>query len=512
MSRVDTTKYARDDTLVALSSNVRRVIHTPTSFTDNSVSGSFSFERIQPRTKHNGLKNLTVMYNATFRITPADTTKTTPLKFRFDNINAAFYDCAVSINSSIQAVQQPYINNIIKSSFNSSEFIEDAPNHHNKHVSVSVEPHKNGSSQCDYYTVKYSCCTPLYHTYFDNDLCGIDSLGISGQFNLYNIVKTALDAAETSIASITFEAGQTASMKISYDEVAYSVPLEAYNIQVPHLLYYSSQENVQTLDVSAGASINSTINVRDVKTQPLKAYLVAAPNIRGTANGNVCCRAAETYFTSVRWDINNEMNALNTSDTTDIYMTSKVAGLLSEYGVNTGNHNGGVAVSPVCAVDMLETSGSKVSTADLFRLNVESTIKCNTVNVATDPSYVVYCVYQYPSVLTVSTQGCSIIYSLNGTWNELAEIEDADEYYDALNKAQLYGGSKFGDFFKNLGRKIKEGRYVSKILNGISNTKSLNPLLSMIPGVGQVVPLIQDVAAKAAPVAESAGLGAVGMF
>lgn len=517
MSFIDTTKYADDDTLVALHSNVRRVIHTTTSSpTKTTTDGSFSFERIQPRSKNFGMKNVYIVSDMTLTIT-----LTTGTKFKLENINAALYDTTLSINGSIQFTQQPYINYLIKNNYDKGEFIEYQNLHHDKYVyyTITAGAAEDGKTP---YTVKYHCTSPIYHSFFDNDLVGIDNMNLMSQFNLRNLIKIQQSTNYDTISAFSVS---DLKFDLRYDEVQYTVPLENYNIQVPHYVYYSA-----TNKFTSSFSVNDTltekddsfeVNVRDVKSQPLRVFLAAVQDIRNTGNNNIMY-TPEMRFKNISWDVNNQTNVMNTGTVSDIYLTSKNAGLLTEFNVYAGMKAGtitddGISIDPICAINMLDTFDSKISTADLFRLSVSGNININRPVDAAAGTIInryVYAVYEYPAILSISPMSSGLIYSLNGTFNELIELEDDESYLKQLEESGMYGGSKFGDWIKRTWQKIKSGKFVSKALNFLGNTKKYNNLLSMIPGVGTVMPIIgkiQDVAGDIGKKAEDAGYG-VNMF
>ena len=518
MSFIDTTKYADDDTLVALHSNVRRVIHTTTSSPNGTAyEGSFSFERIQPRSKHFGMKNVYLIAHAKFVLTLPDNTD-----FRLDNINAALYDTTLSINGSIQFTQQPYINYLIKKNYDKSEFIEHQNIQHDKYVFAKITSAEGTVADTTDWTIIYDCCTPIYHSFFDNDLVGVDNMNLMSQFNLRNVIK--IPQADN-YASITGFTVSDLKFDLRYDEIQYTVPLENYNIQVPHYVYYSAT-NKFTSSFAANDTHKETndtfeVNVRDVKSQPLRVFLAAVQDIRNTGTNNIMY-APEMRFGRISWDVNNQTNVMNTGSVADIYLTSKNAGLMTEYNVYAGMKSGniidyGVSIDPICAINMLDTFDSKVSTSDLFRLSVSGEINLSRPvadEASTTINRYVYAVYEYPAILSISPMSSGLIYSLNGTFNELVEIEDDESYIKQLEESGMYGGSKFGDWIKRTWGKIKSGKFISKALNFLGNTKKYNNLISMIPGVGTVMPFIdkiQDISGDLGKKAEDAGYG-VNMF
>ena len=517
MSFIDTTKFASDDTLIALTGNVQRVLHEPTTKPGTTaMTGAVSFERIQPRSKHFGMKNITLTYTGQFTI---KFTTASTRQIRLENINAALYDTNLNINGSIQFTQQPYINYYIKRSYDKGAFQEHQHIYNDKYVYATV----NQTTANKVYVINYRCCTPIYHSFFESDLVGIDNMSILSQFNLYNIFKV-IDNANSSLDTTGGATGITvenSEFKLRYDEIQYTMPMDAYNIQIPHYVYYQTDNSINpALTAAAGTTNINQIktNIRDVRTQPLRVFYSVFPNIRKQDSSVI--QTVETVFKGLRWDVNNKTNVMNTDTIEDVYLTSRCAGLLTEYetycGGDMAHGAGGVSCPPVAAISMLDTTDSKISTSDLFRLSVEADIDFihPALAAAENIERIGYAIYEYPAVLSISTISSQLIYSLPGTFNELVEMEDDETYLKQLEESGMYGGSKFGDWIKRTWNKIKSGRFISKALNFIGNTKGVNNLLSMIPGVGTAMPIIskiQDIAGEAGKKAEDAGYG-VNMF
>lgn len=513
MSFIDTTKFASDDTLIALTGNVQRVLHEPTNYPQaTALTGGLTFERIQPRSKHFGMKNITLCYTGTFTI---KFNSTGDRKLRFENINAALYDTNLNINGSIQFTQQPYINYYIKRSYDKGSFQEHQQLYNDKYVWTKWT--KATADSKDTYTVYYKCCTPIYHSFFESDLVGIDNMSIFSQVNLSNIIKIVKNNKSDLVAGAGgLISVADSSFKLRYDEIQYTMPLESYNIQVPHYIYYQADSEITpTLNAAGGHTDfnGSKVNIRDVRTQPLRVFYSVFPNIR--AQDTSVIETVETVIKKIHWDVNNKTNIMNSDSIEDVYLTSKCAGLLTEFETYY-NDGEGVACPPVAAISMLDTTDSKISTADLFRLSLDVDLDFvyPALAATTQIKRIGYCVYEYPAILSISPQSSQLIYSLPGTFNELVEMEDDEAYLKQLEDSGMYGGSKFGDWIKRTWQKIKSGKFISKALNFIGNTKGANNLLSMIPGVGTVMPVIskiQDIAGDVGKKAEEAGYG-VSMF
>lgn len=514
MSFINTTKYADDATLVALYSNTWRTEHSITHETENQMKGSVSFNRIHPGNEHNGIKNFYLEVYAEFTITKASTATV-----RIQNINDCIYDCNVSYNGNSGYVNQPYLNSIIKRCFDEDAFIEQASLRHDKYVNAVI-----GGTNTSM-TVKYHCMTPLYHEFFDTkEITGLNDLSIRFNYNLFNLFKASLinptdaDAAGTAISAVAIT-NNTLKWKIIYDEVAHDIPAEQYTMQIPHFAYYEAQNDF-TVVSSATSTNDFTINVRDVMTCPLRCYLIAAPRIR--EEEVALCNVISSRFIGSRWDIDGKkLNAFQSDGNDQLmsnFVNSRNAGLKSEFMTWAGRcdsiTSAGVPIDPIVGITTLGTTNTYVSTAENWRLQVKGTIEHDQLNhCTTNRTLQGIVVYEYPAVLSLSSVASSttgIIYSLNGTHDQLIEIEmDDNDYLKSLEEAGLLvGGSKIGDFFKNAWKKIKSSKFISKALNWIGNdSKKYNSLLSMIPVVGQFVPQIQDIASKAAPMVESAGLG-----
>ena len=513
MSFINTTKYADDATLVALYSNTWRTEHTITHDTKNQLKGSVSFNRIHPGNEHNGIKNFYLECYAEFTIT-----KLSGATVRIQNINDAIYDCNVSYNGNSGYVNQPYLNSMIKRCFDEEAFIEQAASRHDKFVDVVI-----GGTNTSM-TVKYHCMTPLYHEFFDaKEITGLNDLSIRFNYNLYNIFKATMTnpaaaGAGTAISAVALT-NDTLKWRILYDEVGHDIPAEQYTMQIPHFAYYEAQ-NDYTIDASATSTNSFNINVRDVMTCPLRCYLISAPRIRDETTE--LCNVIPSRFIGSRWDIDGKkLNAFQSDGNDQLmsnFVNSRNAGLKSEFMTWAGRSDNisgvGVPIDPIIGITTLGTTDTYVSTAENWRLQVKGTIEHDQLsNCTTDRTLQGVVVYEYPAVLSLSSVATSttgIIYSLNGTHDQLIEIEmDDNDYIKSLEEAGLLvGGSKIGDWFKNAWKKIKSSKFISKALNWIGNdSKKFNNLLSMIPVVGQYVPQIQDIAGKAGQVAESVGLG-----
>lgn len=515
MSFINTTKYADDATLVALYSNTWRTEHTITHDTKDQLKGSVSFNRIHPGNEHNGIKNFYLEMTGTFTIT----TRAANTPLRIQNINDCIYDCNVSYNGNSGYVNQPYLNSIIKRCFDEDVFIEQAASRHDKYVDAVISYNSAGTE----ITVKYHCMTPLYHEFFDTkEITGLNDLSIRFNYNLYNLFKVNMTnaAAGDPITDVALPAGTELKWRILYDEVAHDIPAEQYTMQIPHFAYYEAQNDF-TVDSSATSTNTFNINVRDVMTCPLRCYLIAAPRIR--EEEVALCNVIPLRFIGSRWDIDGKkLNAFQSDGNDQLmsnFVNSRNAGLKSEFMTWAGRKgdsitSDGIPIDPIIGITTLGTTNTYVSTAENWRLQVKGTIEHDQLtNCTKDRTLQGIVVYEYPAVLSLSSVASSttgIIYSLNGTHDQLIEIEmDDNDYLKSLEEAGLLvGGSKIGDFFKNAWKKIKSSKFISKALNWIGNdSKKYNSLLSMIPVVGQFVPQIQDIASKAAPMVESAGLG-----
>lgn len=512
MSYINTTKYADDATLVALYANSWRTEHNVTHATDNQIKGSVSFNRIHPGNEHNGIKNLYLECVGTFTIT----TRAANTTLRIQNINDCIYDCSVSYNGNSGYVNQPYLNSIVKRCFDEDVFIEQAASRHDKYVDAVITGQNTTTT-----TVKYHCMTPLYHEFFDaKEITGLNDLSIRFNYNLYNLFKVNMtnDAAGDPITAVALTA-DTLKWRVIYDEVQHDIPAEQYTMQIPHFSYYEAQNDF-TIDSSATSTNSFNINVRDVMTCPLRCYLIAAPRIREETTA--VCNVIPARFVGSRWDIDGKkLNAFQSDGTDklmDNFVNSRNAGLKSEFMTWAGRYDSisgkGVPIDPIIGITTLGTTNTYVSTAENWRLQVKGTIEHDQLSACTyDKTLQGVVVYEYPAVLSLSSVASSttgIIYSLNGTHDQLIEIEmDDNDYLKSLEDAGLLvGGSKIGDWFKNAWNKVKSGKFISKALKWIGNdSKKFNNVLSMIPVVGQFMPQIQEIAEKAAPMAESAGLG-----
>lgn len=520
MSFVDTTKIASDDILVAMTSKVKQMIYPPTHDTKTSMSGTLSFERIHPRSIDFTISDLKIYFKGTFTITlSAALTDTTVPTFRLENINSALYHTMIDINGNITPTSQPYINYLIRKQYDKNYYQEEQQMKHDKDVWFKIT-HTGGSADATknkIFEVQYECLTPLMVPEIESDLTGINNLNITSQVNLYNIFKFP------TISNISKIEVKDVEYRIRYNEIHNTIIQESYSAMVNSYLYYKG--DVGSKDYIAGntQTIETSLNIRDGTSQPLIVYVVNAPHI--TEISTKICLAPEIKPISCSFDINSDTNTMLSQSTHDIYYISKNAGLLTEYNTWTGKKDNlitdarvstrGLPCPPVIACNMLKTNESKISTSDIFRLNVNATYDYTYNENINGIDRDCYAVYSYPSIYYYSSSENRIIKNLTQTFAELIEMDDDDAYFRQLaDSGVLSGGGKVGDFFKNLWRKIKSGKFISKALNFIGNTKNANNLLSMIPGVGAAMPIIskiQDIAGEAGKTAENAGYG-VSMF
>lgn len=525
MSYFDTCKSAKNDELVALKANVQRVMYTATQKPQTEMKGSFSFDRIQPGDKHNTIKNLMLCAEIVFKVEgftddAAGGAATAPHSgFYFNNINAALYDCSVSINSSINQTQQPYLNNIIYKNFKQDEYVEDMNKKYDKYVSV-IQTHTNPTAAlAGYDTIEYYCMCPIYNSLLDGELTGVSSLNIRSNYNLNTIIKH-LDASKftNSQANITV---QYIDFTIYYDNVINTIPdmNETYRMLKFNYIDYS-ENKILNNGVSTANFVN---NVKDVQSAPLRAYNIIVEDIRGseiTALTNYNNR-----ITSSRWDINNHQNVILSENIMSVYSTSKDAGLLTEFSIinntnmsidkKTGDYTHYKAQDPVCAITLLNTPDITISTSDLFRLSTNVNIQFDAALTSAKTFYL-YTVYEYPALLELSPVGNTFINGLSGTSKDLIETDGGlTEYMDEYEDMGYGGDGKVADWFRKVGRKIKEGKYVSKILSGISKgAKIFGTVAPMIPGVGAAAPVVSkigDIAGNVGTAASNAGYS-VSMF
>ena len=510
MSFINTTKYADDATLVSLYADSWRRDYTITHETKDQMAGSVSFNRIQPGNKDNGIKNIYLEMYAEFTVT-----KAAAATIRLQNVNDAIYDCTVTFNGSAGYMNQPYINSIIKRCFDEDAFIEQASVRHDKYVNAEITPNAAGTSV----SIKYYCMTPIYHEFFDaKEITGINDLSVRFNYNLYNIFKATMinpqaAGAGTAISAVALT-NDTLKWQIIYDEVKHEIPSDLYTMQVPHYIYFESKNDF-TIDASSNSNNEVYIDLHDAESCPLRCYLISSPRIKNETTA--LCNVIPSRFISSRWNIDNKNNAFMSDGTDKImynFVNSKSAGLKSEFMTWAGrcdNITGaGVPIDPIIGITTLGTTNTYTNTNDLCRIHVKGTINHDQLsNCTTDRTLTGMLVYEYPAVLSTGTIN-NIIYTLDMPKTQLTEIEmDDNDYIKSLEQAGLLvGGSKVGDWFKNLWHKIKSGKFISKTLNWIGNdSKKFNNLLSMVPVVGQFVPQIQEMAKKGAVMAEDAGLG-----
>ena len=514
MSFIDTTKIATDDVLVAMTSNVKQIVHKPTHSPENNMTGSISFERIHPRSSHFSVSDIKIFFKGTFKLTYSSAFGAEVLPaIKLENINAAFYDAQIDMNGSVSFTTQPYINYLIKKQYDKDYYQEEQQLKHDKYVFSKISI--NGAKT--EVTINYECISPFMAPEFDTDLTGLHNFNINSQVNLFNIIKLQNLTNYSSIALTE------ADYEIRYNEIQNTIPQESYNTMINHYFYYQGVTGQKTYTKDTEEETKTAFNIKDVNGQPLIVYVVNAPNIRSEHNQNIFL-VPEIYPTSCTFDINSDTNTLLTTSTHSIYEVSKSAGLLTEYNtwagqpdnyITTSTSKKGIPCPPVIACNMLKTANSTISTNDIFRLNIDATYKYTYPVDKVNYTPNVYSVYMYPSMLIFSPTQCTILKNLPQSFNECVEMEDDEAYFRQLaNSGVLEGGGKVGDFFKNLWRKIKSGKFISKALKFIGNTKGANNLISMIPGVSAAMPIIekiQGISENLGNKAEDAGYG-VSMF
>lgn len=532
MSYYDTCKKAKSSDLVALKANVQKVDFTTTHTGKTNAKGSFSFERVQPRNSNYTLKNIYLKVKLDFTITRINATSNHIKNYRFDDFNAAMYGTSVTINGSIQNTQEPYLNSLIKKNYDEKEYIESMNEKNSPYVYVEITDDDDNLKE----QVKYISCAPIYHSYLCEDITGINNLMISSNYNIFNIVKLNNNAANGLVSNITLN--KEIELKLIYDEVINTdlSPDGKYYTACMQYMYYMG-DDLKTdghnghPDDATGISIRN--NIRDTRTQPLRAFNMVVPDI--VNDTFKCSNVFKGYISSVSWDVNNKLNLVNTSaadSDSEIYSVCKDAGLFTEFSVFRNEEQLGRTISyldPIISLSMLNTPDAKISTADLFRLSSTMTYKYfgaptaaagatdDVVN-QTKVTKKTFCIYEYPALIKISPIENTVQYSLIGVMDELIESEAGlDEYMDDLEDLGYSGDGKVADWFRKIGRKIKEGRFISKILGGISKGADIfTKIAPMIPGIGAaaapIASQVSDISKKVGNVAADAGYGISTMF
>jgi hypothetical protein len=521
MSYYDTCKKAKSSDLVALKANVQKVDYTATHTGKNTIKGSFSFERVQPRNSNYTIKNiyLKVILKLTITRSAQAPAEGEPdyrddYNYRFDDFNAAMYGTSVTINGSIQNTQEPYLNRLIKKNYDEKEYVESMNEKNSPYVYVNIT-HTPGSPVEN---VEYVSCAPIYHSYLCEDVTGINNLMISSNYNIFNIVKLNYNSNNT-INNITFQDGKEIDIKLIYDEVINTdlSPDGKYYTACMQYMYYTGNDMKTSAD---HGKLTSDNNIRDTRTQPLRVFNMIVPDIIN--DGARCTYAIKGHISSVSWDVNNKLNLVNTSGDdmdSEIYSVCKDAGLFTEFSVfrNEKQLNREISyLDPIISLSMLNTPDAKISTADLFRLSSKMTYEYNEG--LGDITKKNICVYEYPAIIKISPIENTVQYSLIGVMDELIESEAGlDEYMDDLEDLGYSGDGKVADWFRKIGRKIKEGRFISKILGGISKGADIfTKIAPMIPGIGAaaapIASQVSDISKKVGNVAADAGYGISTMF
>jgi hypothetical protein len=520
MSYYDTCKRAKSSDLVALKANVQKVDFTTTQLTEKSPVGSFSFERVQPRNSNYTIKNIYLKVSIDFTVKRAGTNAANShfYNYKFDDFNAAMYGTSVTINGSIQNTQEPYLNSLIKKNYDEKEYVESMNEKNSPYVFVNVI----GGDTNDVEKIHYESCAPIYHSYLCEDITGINNLNMSSNFNIYNIIKKNYLSTDY-INEISFVGTDKITMKLIYDEIIntdLSPDGKYYTACMQYMYYFGGDVKTTGASDEINGIQGILNNVRDTRTQPLRAFNMIVPDIRAdTINcSNVICGR----ISSVSWDINNKLNLVNTSagnSESEIYSVCKDAGLFTEFSVFLNKSQLGkniVYMDPIISISMLNTPDAKISTADLFRLSSTMTYKYKDAHA--DITKKNYCVYEYPALIKISPIENTVQHSLIGVMDELIESEAGmDEYMDDLEDLGYSGDGKVADWFRKIGRKIKEGRFISKILGGISKGADIfTKIAPMIPGIGAaaapIASQVSDISKKVGNVAADAGYGISPMF
>ena len=542
---IDLSKSHKNEDLFALRKNSLRVEWTPSSISNNSFIGTFTFNNIQPPNFDTGISDVYIEAEVVFTLNMVmdSKAKTNGEKIHklltknsfFNDFNCALYNTSVSIGSQ-NLTSQPYISYAIKrlydKNFYDSSF---AYNQQDVNVSAYITDLESSVDTAASFEIHYKCSTPLCHPYFytTKDLCGINSFNIQSSFNLYNIFSVnggvhdgediIKSEAGTNITSLTLSLNQF-DLKLSYNENIYSQPLSTYSSLIMSEYRYTEK----TIQIGGDTNTNFlqsgclNCNVRDAVSTPICQYVLLISDPEQTRTINAVdpqgkrpfaqWRVPKYRLKSLQISVNSNPNAYSSNSFNSIYHCCKKAGYCGTFDELYFND----LFPQVFAFSSLQYR-NVINSSDTYRFSIdqsileENVLQFSTVIYLNASSYVVY---EYPSVLISSVNGTNSFISI-APFSAMEESEEEiDTYLREIEQAGYSGGSLW-TWLKSIKDKLKRGRYISKFTDAAKNvlaSETLPNVLSVIPGVNKgtvekVLNTANTVNSAINSVAKSAGYG-----
>lgn len=258
--------------------------------------------------------------------------------------------------------------------------------------------------------------------------CAGTGLNITMVFdnNLYSILSSPTPGTTASITHAN----------IVYDE--YMGGSTEYSISIPHFEFYNKNASY-----AANSTINVSSDTRSVNGIPAYAFVHLGQMGSGMSASTTNLLQKPLPIEEVKANINNNVNAWNTTSIYDMYGRCKSVGYQGSLTDFTSNKPSENAFGTVLKFDMHSVSGIDISSSQLFRINTD--IKYITDSKAYGNTIYISTVYVYPAILKLSEQGADVIYFSNDI---MGELEDYEPYDD------LIVGAGFWDKIKSFGKKV----------------------------------------------------------
>lgn len=530
---IDLSKSHKNEDLFALRKNSLRVEWTPSSITNNSLIGTFTFNNIQPPNFDTGISDVYIEATLKFiiNVTAADNASNIAGKIQtlfkdngfYNDFNCALYNTSVSIGSQ-NLTSQPYISYAIKRLYDKN-FYDSSFKQTRKDVNVSVYTQavqKTANTNYDL-EIYYKCSTPLCHPYFytTKDLCGVNSFSIQSSFNLYNLF--TLDTGKITAEHVSTNISCSVSnfdLKIAYNENIYSQPLSTYSSLIMSEYRYTEKTNAANSQLQNGCL---NCNVRDAVSTPICQYILMINDPEQVKTITNTAQAETTSFntwtiptyrlSNLNISVNSNPNAYSSNSFNSIYHCCKKAGYCGTMDELYYNK----LYPQVFGFSSLQYR-NVVNSSDTYRFSIDNSIIEEAIDnlypltfYLTSTSYVVY---EYPSVLISSVNGTNSFISI-APFSAMEESEEEiDTYLREIEQAGYSGGSLW-TWLKSIKDKLKKGRYISKFTDAAKNvlaSETLPNVLSVIPGVNKgtvekVLNTANTVNSAINSVAKSAGYG-----
>lgn len=519
---IDLSKTRDDDSLVALKSNVKRVVHAPQS-ASNALNGSMRWNNIEPPSINHSIKNLRLNFEVEMVAVLGENDNTAVL--RANNLNKCIRDLVITINGQ-NITDQPYIISQIKEQYCPETFQENALVFQDKYswitVSSVVTQSVPGDPVIPGYTttrIKYKCSTPLYSSILEaEDLQGIYSLSIAFDYNLRFLFTIG---AET-VTSLSIAENTSPIFSISFDDTTLTQPKPMYTMLCKQYQYFYGNSDAKLSNINLhDGKMTKNVRINNVTTTPSRIYLGIC-KIPTQTNPKATVENLSYTFENIDYRVQDKSNCYLTTKPNDVYHVSKSAGLLTEYQYFAGfdlqesvqtTTQPTMSLLPVAAINLLNYD-SIVSDASMFRFNVDFNITVNR-NSAVESRCRDFVVYEYPALLTLSTDYNNLNINVGTTLQNLTESTAMDIYLDLFESIGLMSGggmsgAGFMDKVRGFIKRLRDRKTVSQILGTIGKIgTTVAPALGFIPGVGPIASTIAgtvgNVAGKIGDAAGKAG-------